>query len=281
MAYIDQFDEVLAHVKIKEKVYVLDGTDKMTPSSLIPADIIFTEGLVIEKMETNEWGWQMLWDNTQVEKNIVVLMGSISESGEMSGDVFITSQDYARLKRSTSLKLGKEKFIEKYFTDKNPGAIVDSVEIQNESNDSLPLVQKAKFTIPLNSSGDYKYFSANLFSGLEKNPFVADARVSDVFFGTNQYYQVVANITIPEGYEFEALPKSVRMILPDTTMSFTRRIVTQNNLLSVRTVLEVNKPFFSADEYPDFKEFQKKLFDMMNEQFVIRKKPKSLVNPNK
>lgn len=44
------------------------------------------------------------------------------------------------------------------------------------------------------------------------------------------------------------------------------------NRLSVRINLEFKKPFYSIDEYSDFKEFYKKLFDILNEQFVIRKK---------
>jgi hypothetical protein len=40
----------------------------------------------------------------------------------------------------------------------------------------------------------------------------------------------------------------------------------------MRITLEFNRPFYTAQEYVDFKEFYKKLFDMLNEQFVIKKK---------
>ena len=40
----------------------------------------------------------------------------------------------------------------------------------------------------------------------------------------------------------------------------------------VRINLDFKKPFYSAAEYGGFREFYKKLFDILNEQFVIRKK---------
>src|SRR5690606_24820152 len=134
-----------------------------------------------------------------------------------------------------------------------------------------PLVQKINFSLPVSSSGDYKYFSINLFTGLEKNPFVADNRFSDVFFGATQMYNFVVSINIPDGYAFDALPKNVRMIMPDTSIAITRFIAADKKQLSARIILEFKKPFYSVQEYPEFKEFYKKLFDLLNEQIAIRK----------
>jgi len=62
------------------------------------------------------------------------------------------------------------------------------------------------------------------------------------------------------------------MILPDTSISLTRMSSVMGNRLSVRLNLEFKKPFYTVAEYPDFKEFYKKLFDILNEQYVVRKK---------
>jgi len=152
------------------------------------------------------------------------------------------------------------------------GATIDSLEFENLDADSMPLVQKVQFKIPVSSSGEYSFFSTNLFTRLEKNPFVADTRFSDVFFGVNQNTSIIANITIPPGYTFETLPKNMRMIMPDTSISITRRLVAENNQLSVRVSLDFLKPYFTTQEYPDFKEFYKQLFAILSEQIAIKKK---------
>lgn len=272
LADVRQFDKVMAYVEIGEQVYVLDATEKNTPSRLIPMDVMFSEGLVIEKPETFEWGWRPLWNENTMLKNTVIVQASIDESGVMTGRASMFSYDYDRVQRVTDAKKDQSKFLEKYFHGGNQNVKVDSLVLENLEDDTLPLIQKIQFNMPVSASGDYKYFSTNLFTRLEKNPFVADSRFSDIFFGVNQSYNLVANITIPEGYAFETLPKSMRMIMPDTSISITRRLVAENNQLAVRVNLEFKKPFFTVQEYPDFKEFYKQLFAVLSEQIAIKKR---------
>lgn len=271
LADVEQFNKVLAYVEIGEQVYVLDATEKNTPSGLIPMDVMFSEGLVIEKPETFEWGWRPLWNDRAMLKNTLIMQAVIDDNGAMNGYASLFSYDYDRVQRIEDARKDKTKFLEKYFQG-NQSVKVDSLSFENLDNDTLPLVQRVKFSLPVSASGEYKYFSTNLFTRLEKNPFVADARFSDVFFGVNQSYNIVANITIPEGFAFEALPKNMKMIMPDTSITITRRLAAENNQLSVKVSLEFKKPFFTVEEYPDFKEFYKQLFAVLSEQITIKKK---------
>jgi hypothetical protein len=272
IADVKQFDKVMAYVEIGEQVFVLDATEKNTPSHLIPLDVMYSEGLVIEKPETFEWGWRPLWNDKAMIKNTVVIQAKIDDNGLMNGHASLFSYDYDRVRRLEDAKKDKTKFLEKYFQDGNQNIKVDSLIFDNLDKDSLPLIQKVQFSLPVSASGDYKYFTTNLFTRLEKNPFVADSRFSDIFFGVNQSYNLVANITIPEGYAFETLPKNMKMIMPDTSIAITRRLVAENNQLAVRVNLEFKKPFFTVQEYPDFKEFYKQLFAVLSEQIAIKKK---------
>lgn len=269
---VSQFDKVMAQVKIGDKTYILDGTEKYTPSTLIPEEVMFSEGLVIEKIDTYEWGWTELWDDKRLNKNLTILRANISEEGKMSGEAMIYNYDYSRLNRVRAIKKDREKYIEQYFTSKNQGLIIDSIRIENEDKDSVPLLHTINFNQPVTTSGEYLYFSLIMFSGLEKNPFIADTRFSDVFFGTNQQYSIVGTFTIPTEYSFETLPKNLRMIMPDTSISISRQMFSKNNMLSVRINLDFKKPIYRVEEYPDFKEFYKQLFALLSEQIVFRKK---------
>jgi hypothetical protein len=203
---------------------------------------------------------------------MVLLQGEIDKEGKLNGEVSINSYDYARLDRITTARKGKKDFTEKFFSSNNPGVTIDSISLENIEADSLPLVQRVYFNQQLNSSGEYQYFSTNLFTGLEKNPFVSDQRISDIFFGFLQNHTIIANIAIPDGYTFEELPKNMKMIMPDTSIVITRISQANDERLSTRIILEFKRPYYTAMEYEGFKEFYKKLFDMLNEQFVIKKK---------
>lgn len=62
------------------------------------------------------------------------------------------------------------------------------------------------------------------------------------------------------------------MIMPDTSIVFSRMMTVTDNVVSVRIQLDIKKPVYSIDEYPYFQEFYKKLFEMINEQIVFKKK---------
>jgi hypothetical protein len=268
---IEQFDKVLAHVRIGSKVYVLDGTEKFTATRLIPLNVMYSEGLVIEKIDSGEWGWEVLWDKGNKFNTVTIFKAALTDKGQVEGEATITSFDYSRVERMPMLKQGKEQFVKHYFEARNPEFKIENVVITNEDNDSLPLVQALKFSHPVNESGNYRYFSANIFSGLEKNPFISEERFSDVFFGANQSYSIVGNFEIPKGYVFEEMPKNVRMIMPDTSITMTRLTAVKDNNLTTRVTLEFKKPVYSPEEYPYFMEFYKKLFAILNEQFVVKK----------
>ncbi len=290
VAGFDQFNKVMAYVTIDDNVYVLDATDKVTPSNMIPYDVLNSEGLVIAKPgatttavemlsqlagasnTASGWGWKTLWNPGQSFNNYTFINAVINDKGTMNGTATVTSKEYSRLLRVKKLREGKDKFTEAWLNQNKQELKIDSLTFTNEEADSLPLIQELYFEKKINSSGDYNYFSANLFSGLDKNVFIADERFSDVFFGANQKYIINGNFFIPENYQFDALPKNVKMIMPDTSIVFTRLATTADGMLSVQVVIEFRQPYYLNQDYAYFKEFYKKMFDFLNEQFVFKKK---------
>lgn len=275
----EYFDKVMAYVIIDEHAYVLDASDKNTPTHLIPEDVLVTQGLVIEKLETYQWGWRTLWNNKALKKNMIIIQGNVDDAGSLKGEAVINSNDYARIPRTELLKKGKDDYRKAYLTKDNSDIQISDLTFENETHDSLPLVQKFKYSTPLGGSGDYRFFSVNMFTGLEKNPFVAEDRFSDVFFGINQSYTIIGNFKIPEGYVVEDAPKNVRMMMPDTSITFSRITASENGTISVRINLDFKQPFYSVQDYPNFREFYKKLFELLSEQYVIRKKSAAIPKP--
>lgn len=268
---VSQFNKVLAYVEIGDLFYVLDGTDQYTQPGIIPSDIMATDGMVIDPESPMSFRIAQLWDEGHVEKNVVVLQAAIDEAGKMKGHATITSRDYARTKRTPRLK-NKEEYIAQFISKGKSDFSVDDLKWKNENTDSLPLIQEFDFAGAVNSSGNYSYFSINMFGGFGANPFISEQRVADVFFGTNQLHQIITSIRIPEGYAFEELPKNIRMTLEDNSLSISRMLAVQGNVLSSRITLEFKRPFYSPEEYADLKEFYKKMYSLLDEQVVIKKK---------
>mgnify|MGYP001548075516 FL=1 len=124
----------------------------------------------------------------------------------------------------------------------------------------------------MNASGEYNYFTITLFQGLEKNPFIADERQTDIDFNYPQSYTLVGRVSIPDGYEFDELPHNISMIMPDTSIVLRRLLQADSSSIQFRINLDFSKTFYSAADYPLLQEFYKKLFNTLNEQIVIKKK---------
>ncbi len=264
-----QFNKVMAYVTIADKPYVLDATELNTPSYLIPAEVMASEGFVIEKLDNYEGGWKVLWDDKHQLGKEIFVYASLDDKGMMKGNATITATEYAKVNLMPLLKSGNDKLKENLLTV--PGISIDSFVVTNEQEDS-PLTETFAFSLPTSTTSDYHYFSANLFTGLDKNSFIADDRVTDIFFGTKQYYQLTCNFSLPEGYLVENVPKNIKMITPDTAIVFIRQSSFSNNLLLIQIRLEFNSPVYSADIYPGFQEFYKKLFAFLNEKVVYKAK---------
>lgn len=267
--FLQQFNSLNVMAKDGEKWYILNGADKYNSTSLIPYDVMTTEGLMVEKKNSS---WVSLWDPAMTERHNVSYMGTLSDDGYFSGDTYLISGGYSKNPKLKALKNGNEKYINEYLKSKTQGIEIENFSVKNQDNDTLNLEQKFKFKMKVSSSGDYVYFNTNLFTGLEDNPFLADTRTSDIDFGYNRRISLSTRVVFPDNFLAEELPRNVRMIMPDTSISFTRTFFKEENTLILRMVLEFNRPIFSAAEYPEFREFYKKLFEMLNEQVVLKRK---------
>ena len=267
--FINQFNTVMAYVFVNNKVFVLDATDKFINYKLVPEKIANTNGLILEGVNGT---WKEIISGKNKYKVIAAVQGGIDTMGNMKGSALINCIDYAKAKRCQEWAKNKEDFKNDYFITPYPALKIEDITINNVEADSLPLEQKIKFSSVLNSSGDYRFFSVNLFSGFNENPFIANSRIADIDFGVQQEYIIFGNFTIPSDYVFDAVPENITMTTPDNGIVFNRSIQVESNLLNVRMTIEFKKSIYPARFYAAFAAFYKKLFDKLNEQVVIKKK---------
>jgi hypothetical protein len=265
--FISQFNTVMAFVSFNNKNFLLDATGKVCNYKLVPEKVANTKGFIIAD-ESGKWKDFL----SGKYKIISAINGEIDTAGIMNGNCLVNSSGYAKQKRCESWIKNKKTFKEDYFTEPNNNLKIENLILNNTDADSLPLEQKFKFNLQLNSAGDYLYFNTNLFSGLDNNPFTAAERFADIDFGFKQEYTIFGSYTIPQGYTFNGLPEDIYMIMPDTSIIFNRAIQVQENLLSIKITVEFKRSFYFAADYIDFKEFYKKMFAQLNEQVVIKRK---------
>lgn len=265
-----QFNKTVVFCKVDStKTYVLDATNKLNTYNTPPSDLIGLYALPVEPINKSYKLLQVKSGNTIESTSID---GSISVEGKLEGTIQISSTTYSKVKYLEKYnELGEKKYIDKIERE-NSGLSIRSLKLENMQNDTLPLNQFLEFKYSLTEpDGDYIYFSPNLLTDFRNNPFLNETRVSNIDFGSPYTYLINGRYKIPKGYKADVLPKSVTMSMPDKSIGFKRIIGVQDDIVLVRFLIDYKQSSFLKDQYLSLYDFYKKMYEMLNEQIVLKK----------
>lgn len=266
-----QFNRAVVFMPVdSSRNWVLDATNKNNCYKQTPQELLNGFGLC---MRVDEHKSELIYlQETTPARHEVNITAEIKPDGKMDGLANIRSFNYQKFRCVNAYKNDGEKKYTDVLTGNDNNLKIENLKLENIESDSLPLLQKVKFKLDLAGSDDkYIYFSPNLFASLSKNPFLDEKRVSSIDFGCLNDYIIGGNYKIPAGYVVEALPANTTMQMPDKSIVFKRILIKQDDTISVRYVLSYNKAIYYAEEYPGVFAFQKKLYQMLNEQIVLKK----------
>jgi hypothetical protein len=137
-------------------------------------------------------------------------------------------------------------------------------------NDFSPKMRElVTFTKQCDVAGDLIYLNPLVFTPMSKSPFTAETRELPVEFPFSQHEQINVQLTLPEGWQAEELPKPITLKLD----GMTARIICMQSgqTLTARYQLDITRTFFGQQQYADLKVFLDKLVEM-NKRIVTLKK---------
>jgi len=269
--FIEQFNRAVVYIPVDStKKYILDASDKYNVYNEMPFNLLNSSGFYLNK-ETKDYDLVFL-DRPQAIRQSIFINAEIKTGGKMNGYAQISSISYNKVDKARKYKLeGEKKYIEQLRDDDN-NLKINSLKMDNLEVDSLPLIENVNFDLDLAGSDDnYIYFNSNLFSSLYKNPFLGETRYTNIDFGCPNNLTINGVFKEPAGYKVDALPKNISMTMPDKGVIFKRIVGEQDGNIIVRYSIVYNKSIYFKEDYADFHEFFKQLFQMLNEQIVLKK----------
>jgi len=245
------------------KYYVLDASNQYNSYNETPFDLIGINALSFDSDGKNF---------RFVPLKVILINGSISNEGKLEGNLQISSSSYSREKYVKRYNdLGEKKYIDQ-MQDENKGLKITSLKMENLQVDTLPLSQSFDFKFNLTEPDDaYMYFNPNQMTGFHDNPFLSDTRVSNIDFGCLYSYSINGRYKIPSGYKVDVIPKSAGMQMPDKGITFKRFVAEDEGDIVIHYTIDYKRSVFSKDEYPGIRDFYKKMYEMLNEQIVLKK----------
>lgn len=264
-------DKTLVYVQIdKDNYYVLDASGKSNKWNEVPKYLLNTYALYINSKHLTA-GLYFIEDIGK-ERNVVAINADILQNGKLTGTAQISNVGYNRLNTLEKYKKENENDYLEELRDHNNSLKITSFKISNANIDTLPLIQDIGFTFNSEKSDDnYIYINPKIFTDLNSNPFINPKRVSNIDFGFRNNYSISGRFSIPKGYTVDALPKSVTMMMPDSSIRFKQLVSVDDNMILVYYILDYSKSYFDKDQYDELYQFYKKMYEMLNQPVVLKK----------
>jgi Domain of Unknown Function with PDB structure (DUF3857) len=269
---LGQFNGVDVGIIDSSANYVLDGTRKYQSYKTPPENIL---NRYVFNADTAYANWAFITDTRPLLKTILNVSATLSNEGQLEGSAMAIFYDHSKVIRMMEKKKSPEEekeeekeLLKKDFTELK----IDSLVIENEEDDLQPLVEKFVFSHHPSESGKYLFIDPFFLSSFRKNPFSDSARNFSIDFSSKQYLKTTVRISIPDNYEIDHLPVNTRLRMADSSILFERVIYIDNNSILFVNKMEILYPLFEKDEYPDLKEFFNRMFGMITEQIILKKK---------
>ncbi|RZJ63851.1 MAG: transglutaminase domain-containing protein [Flavobacterium sp.] len=267
---IAAYNYVIAALKTDSGFMLLDATSKNALPNVLPVRTLNWVGRLIQQDGSTVEIDLMPKTSSKEVMNISVAM---DKDGKISGKTRDQYFDYnAHNFRENYAGTSKESYIEKlekYYK----GIEISEYTVHNEKDLSKPVMEEYSFTHNNVSDviGDKIYFSPMLFTVTASNPFKDDTREYPIEFVFPQQDRYMVNITIPEGYKVESLPKPVTLMMEEGIGSFKYNIVSKDNQVQLSVIYDINYATVSKDYYDTLKDFFQKMIEKQNEKIILKK----------
>jgi len=270
---ISAFNNVIAVTQIGNTVYYLDATDKDLPAGMLDYENLSHQGFYMD-LKNNDGKWLSTEPNIPSEKVFVYNM-VLDKEHKLSGTINQYSKGYAALNLRNKYRTtnNETEFIKDFKKDKT-GLEVSAYKIDNLDNVDELLSESMDAVIEDNveEAGNLVYFTPLLFERTKENLFKLEQRKFPVDFAYpfKESYRITVNF--PDDYEIDKLPKGGIYKLPEENGTFTINYIAEGKTLMVKSSINVNKSFYTPEEYFDLKELFKTVVEKQAEQIVFKKK---------
>lgn len=264
---IDGFNYVVAAVFLNGKPVLLDASEQYLPMGMLPFCCLNDgQGRLISKNYTQAID--------------VIPEKSFKEYNKLSIDLTNNTlkikenlDEYAALKfREKYKKANKEEEFVASLEKENGIKILES-KFTNIDSVYKPVINE--YTIDLgdqvNKTSDMIYINPLIFKKKTTNPFKLQERKYPIDYGYKTFSTNIIQITIPEGYKTEEMPKNKIFAMPENGARYQYSISTTNNIISIMSKLSINKRQFLFTEYETLKMFYNQMIEAQSQQLILKK----------
>lgn len=265
------FNHVIAGVEVENDIIMLDAVDKNAFPDIMPIQNLNWFGRVIR---ANGSSAEVELMPDKLSSDVVSAMATIAADGTVEGKVKEQYFDYnAYLFRDKYANLAVDNYLEK-LEKHLENTEVSGYEVNGKNDPEKPLIETYSFrnTNVVEIIGDKMYFSPMLFFAHHENPFKMENRLYPIDFLFPNEDKYMINITIPEGYVVESLPKSTNVQMSDNLIMVKYFIANTDNRIQLSFTKAIRTAMAGSEYYTEIKEMFTQMIALENEKIVLKKR---------
>ena len=267
-ASIKQLNTCVVALKLGEAYSFLDGSIEDGWLDILPDRLLVDRARIVGKGKTGEWV-----DLTALAgaKTQSMVMAQLQPDGTLVADAQsrFTGSEAASLRHDFRMATDSATFVAQLAQELN--SEIQSLELTEHHGLGINVERKMHLTKQCDTAGDMIYLNPWLLNVLSENPLTEEQRTLPVEFPHIATESLNTQVTLPEGYVVEEVPQPLTMRSEDGTLSCSIATVVNDGKLSSRCQLQVNKIFFTPNEYPVVKNFLDEVYKRLQDVIVIKK----------
>jgi len=268
---LGDFNYIVAKVKIGEKDYLLDATDKYLPFGMLPFRALNHYGRVMDFK--NESYWQ---DIIPEGKNISQIRSQVvfypeDEKAEGVMDILNTGHNAIHRRKSIDLKT-EEEYLDELEEDTTDDLMISEYEFVKERSNDKKVSERFKFELENAIQSDKVYFNPFLVQFFESNPFKLEERNYPIDFGYPRAFKYQININIPSGYRVSELPESTEVNLGQSVIDLKFHVLQSETQVGLSYSLSIRHTHLMPEDYTAIKKIFNKAVELQKNSLVVLEK---------
>ena len=266
---LSQFNELVAFVRDGERTVMLDATNPLRPSTLLPARHVNGEVWVV-RAPAGEW----VPVRGGAARHLVSARATLSPDFEVRGRADYSSTGHRALRDREGLRdtADEPAFVRGTIFESPSDVVLDSVVVHERTVPTSPLRAEAVFSRPgmVQEIGGMLYLYPMLFRQETENPFVSPTRRLPVDLGHPRDVSYSLHLTIPEGLELAERPVARRLSLPSGG-SYVQSVSLSGRTLLFSTRFQLTSTLYPATLYGPLREMWDAVVAAQAEPVVLRR----------
>jgi hypothetical protein len=263
---VDRFDYLVTKLNIGDKSFFLDITDVYLPFGYLPYECLNHFGFEVKEKDGK------LVDIVSPGKYWKVVNFTSRFTGKTwEGKVeksFLGYSGVSERRKYAENRVGYEK---DFLSDLGNTTIRD-FKVENAEDIKMSYKVSYEFRREEDQEAEVIYLFPLLDEQTTKHPFTSEVRNYPYDLGHPYEYFVIHEMTIPDGYEVESLPKSQAFSLPDKIATFTYTSVQKGDKITITCRTILRNSFMPAEVHDVLRQLYSSIVEKSGEPIVLKKK---------